>query len=138
MARELRRLNRGVHSRLTREVRKLEPPAGQLFSIGKRGPDEVLDTGRACFLHCCVADLGLLRHLRGVPEIGDQEDSMSALEGSTQAARLEQIALHHANAALLERFSRLARRVAADDANCGLARGQQRVNDASALSTSTT
>src|SRR5213593_2141155 len=138
MARELRRLDRGVHSRLTREVRKLEPPAAQPFGIGKRRPDEVLNTGGARLLHRCDADLGLLRHLRGIPEIGDQEGAVCAIEGSTQAARLEQIALHHLDAAPLERCGRLARRVAADDANCVLAGGQQRVDDTAALSTGTT
>ena len=63
---------------------------------------------------------------------------MRAFEGSAEAARLEQIALHHANATLLERLGRLARSVAADDANCVLPRGQQRVDDATALRTGTT
>src|SRR5213594_1313802 len=138
MAREIRRLDSGILSRLTGKVRKLEPTAGQLFGIGKRRPDEVLNTGGTRLLHRRVADLGLFRHLRGVPEIGDQEGSVSALERSTQAGRLEQIALHHPDAALLERVGRLARRVATDDANCELARGEQRVDDAAALSTGTT
>ena len=71
MARELRRLDRGVHSRLTREVPKLEPPPGQLFGIGERRPNEVLNTGGAGLLHAGDGDLSLLLHLHRVPEIGD-------------------------------------------------------------------
>src|SRR5205814_7222861 len=66
----------------------------------------------------CAGHLRLLRHLRRVPEIGDQEDSVRAFEGNAEAARLEQIALHYANATLLQRLGRLARSVAADDAKC--------------------
>src|SRR5213078_450894 len=72
------------------------------------------------------------------PEIGDQEDSMSAFEGIAQAARLEQIPFYDANTTPLERLCRLARRVAAGHAHLVLARRQQRVDDAAALRTGTT
>ena len=98
----------------------------------------MLNTGRARFLDSCDADLSFPRHLRRVPEIGDDEGSVSALEGGAQTARLEQIAFHHLDAALLERFSRLARRVAADDANFELAGGQQSLDDTATLRTGTT
>src|SRR5439155_6904042 len=105
--------------------------------IGKRRPDQVLNTRRSRFLHCCDADLSFPQHLRRVPEIGDDEGSVSAVEGSAQTARLEQIAFHHLDAALLERFSRLARRVATDDANFELAGGQQSLDDTATLRTGT-
>src|SRR5439155_12312944 len=97
-----------------------------------------LTAGGARLLHGRIADLRLLLHLRGVPEIADKESSVSALEGSTQAARLEQIALHHLDTALLERLGRCARRIAAGHTNYVLARGQQRVDDAASLGTGTT
>ena len=62
---------------------------------------------------------------------------MSPLECGTQAARLEQITLHHLDAALLERGGRRARRVASDNTNCVLARSQQGVHNSAALRTGT-
>ncbi len=98
----------------------------------------MLNAGSAGLLHCCRGNPGFVFHLRGIPEIRHEERSISALEARTQTARLDEISLHDLNAALLERFGRFARGVSGDDANCELVRGEQRVDDAAALSTGTT
>src|SRR5437868_638469 len=117
MTRKVRGLDRGIDPRLACEVRKLEPATGQRCRIGERGPDQVLDTSRACFFYRRGADLCLLRHLRRVPEVRDEKDTVSAVEGRSQGVRLEQIPLHDLNAALLQRLCRRVDWVATDDAH---------------------
>ena len=97
-----------------------------------------MNTGGARFLHGCDGNAGFILDLRRLPEIRHEERSISALEAGAKTARVGEIALHHLNAALLERFGRFARGVSRDDANRKLVRGQERVDDSAALRTRTT
>src|SRR5262249_48135997 len=119
-------------------VRDLDAPAGQLLAVRQRRPDEVFDPGGAGGLHGRRADLGLTRHLRGIPEIGHDEGSVRPLQRGTEGARVEQIGLDHLDSTRCQRPRSVAGRIAAGNTYRELARAQERVHDATTLQTRTT
>ena len=58
------------------------------------------DPGSAGGLHGRRTDLGLTRHLRGIPEVGDDEGSMRPLERGTESAGSSRSALTTSTAAV--------------------------------------
>src|SRR5262249_12894113 len=124
--------------RLVGVVRNLETPAGYPLAVGERRPDEMLYPHRVRRPHCCGADLCLVVHLRGIPEVRHDEGTVRAFKRQTQAGSVEQVALYDLDSPLIERLSCSADRIATHDANCEFVRCEQRVDHAAALFPATT
>jgi hypothetical protein len=113
------------------------PPVS--FSLsGSVDQIEVLDPGVAGGLHGRRTDLGLTRHLRGIPEVSHDEGSVRPLQRGTEGARVEQVALDHLDSTRCQRPRSVAGGIAADNAHRELARAHERVHDATTLQTRTT
>src|SRR5207237_1341964 len=93
----------------------------------------VLDPERARGLHRRGADLGLARHLRGIPEVADDEGAVRALERQAQAGRIEQVGLDDLDPSPGECLGRIASGVAAGDTDRELPQSEQSLHHAAAL-----
>src|SRR5260370_42596985 len=84
VAREARRLDGSIDSRLPREVDHLQPTIGELVRISQRGPDQVLDPPSTGGLDRARGELAPPQPHPPNPEAGNDERPLSPLDtGST-------------------------------------------------------